>query len=249
LDIGSTTTFRTPQFATLTASPTTPAKRMEVAVANGQRLWIDFSCLNCPYTIQGTPFTSDFRLLQLKGYDVILGSDWVKQYIPVTLDYKKMTLRITLTDNTTITFRDESLPSSSVIQESVKLHKLLEEATCGAVLFLKPLSMDSPADSSQHPQILQLLDEYSVLFSEPQSLPPKRDCDHTIPLMPEAKIVNQRPYRLPHHQKNVLEDIVKDLLQKGIIRDSTSPYSSPVVLVKKKDHTWRKCTDYRKPNL
>jgi hypothetical protein len=245
LDIGSTTTFRTPQFATLTASPTTPAKRMEVAVANGQRLWTDFSCLNCPYTIQGTPFTSDFRLLQLKGYDVILGSDWVKQYIPVTLDYKKMTLRITLTDNTTITFRDESLPSSSVIQESVKLHKLLEEATCGAVLFLKPLSMDSPADSSQHPQILQLLDEYSVLFSEPQSLPPKRDCDHTIPLMPEAKIVNQRPYRLPHHQKNVLEDIVKDLLQKGIIKDSTSPYSSLVVLVKKKDHTWRKCTDYR----
>jgi hypothetical protein len=47
----------------------------------------------------------------------------------------------------------------------------------------------------------------------------------------------------------VLEDIVKDLLQKGIIRDSTSPYSSLVVLVKKKDHTWRKCTDYRKLNL
>jgi DNA-binding PucR family transcriptional regulator len=67
--------------------------------------------------------------------------------------------------------------------------------------------------------------------------------------MPEAKIVNQRPYRLPHHQKNVLEDIVKDMLQKGIIRDSTSPYSSPVVLVKKKDHTWWKYTDYRKLNL
>jgi hypothetical protein len=110
-----------------------------------------------------------------------------------------MTLRITLADNTTVTFRDESLASSSVIQESVKLQKLLEGATCGAVLFLKPLSMDSHADSSQHPQILHLLDEYSVLFSEPQSLPPKRDYDHTIPLMPEAKIVNQRPYRLPHH--------------------------------------------------
>jgi hypothetical protein len=67
-----------------------------------------------------------------------------------------MTLRITVADNTTVTFRDESLPSSSVIRESVKLHKLLEEATCGAVLFLKPLSMDSPADSSLHPQILQL---------------------------------------------------------------------------------------------
>jgi hypothetical protein len=160
-----------------------------------------------------------------------------------------MTLRITLANNTTVTFRDESLPSSSVIQESVNLHKLLVEATCGAVLFLKPLSIDSPVYNSPHPQIVKLLDEYSVLFSEPQSLSPKRDCDHTIPLMLEAKIVNQRPYRLPHHQKNVLEDIVKDMLQKGIIKDSTSPYSSPMVLVKKKDHTWRKCTDYRKLNL
>jgi hypothetical protein len=160
-----------------------------------------------------------------------------------------MTLRITLANNTTVTFRDESLPSSSVIQESVNLDKLLVEATCGAVLFLKPLSMDSPVDNSPHPHIVKLLDEYSVLFSEPQSLSPKRDCDHTIPLMLEAKIVNQRLYRLPHHQKNVLEDIVKDMLQKGIIKDSTSPYSSLVVLVKKKDHTWRKCTDYRKLNL
>jgi hypothetical protein len=188
VDTSSTTTFMTPQFATLTASPTTSAKKMEVAVANGQSLWTKFSCLNFPYTIQGTPFTSDFRLLQLKGYDVILGSDWVKQYSPVTLDYKKMTLCITLAHNTTVTFRDESSPSSSVIQESVKLQRLLEGATCGAVLFLKPLSMDSHADSSQHPLILQLLDEYYVLFSEPHSLPPKRDCDHTIPLMPEAKL-------------------------------------------------------------
>jgi hypothetical protein len=98
-----------------------------------------------------------------------------------------MTLRITLANNTTVTFRDESLPSSSVIQESVNLHKLLEEATCGAVLLLKPLSMDSPTDSSAHPQISQLFDEYSVLFSEPQFLPPKKDCDHTIPLSKNCK--------------------------------------------------------------
>jgi hypothetical protein len=117
VDTASTTTFMTPQFATLTACNTIPAKRMEVAVANGQSLWTDFTCPNYSYTIHGTPFTSDFRLLQLKGYDVILGSDWVKQYSPVTLDYKKMTLRITLADNTIVTFRDESLPSSSVIQE------------------------------------------------------------------------------------------------------------------------------------
>jgi hypothetical protein len=70
-----------------------------------------------------------------------------------------MTLKITLPDNTIVTFIDESLPSSSVIQESVNLQKLLVEATCEAVFLLKPLTIDSLVDSSQHPHIHQLLDE------------------------------------------------------------------------------------------
>jgi hypothetical protein len=99
------------------------------------------------------------------------------------------------------------------------------------------------------PEIQKLLDQYSQIFSKPVELPPRRDCDHSIPLSPDAKVVNQRPYRISHHQKNALEEIIKDLLQKGVIRDSASPYSSPVVLVKKRDNTWRKCTDYRKLNM
>lgn len=61
-------------------------------------------------------------------------------------------------------------------------------------------------------------------------------------------MVNQRPYRVPHHQKEILEKIILDLLKKGLIRPSTSPFSSPVLLVKKKDGSWRLCTDYRKLN-
>jgi hypothetical protein len=72
---------------------------------------------------------------------------------------------------------------------------------------------------------------------------------HSIPLLHDAKVVNQRPYRLPRHRKNALEEIIKDLLYQRVIRDSSSPYSSLVILVKKKDQTWRKCTDYRKLNL
>jgi hypothetical protein len=87
------------------------------------------------------------------------------------------------------------------------------------------------------------------LFAEPTKLPPRRSSDHTIPLIPGSKVVNQRPYRLPHQQKNAMEDIIKDLIQKGIIRDSSSPYSSPVILVEKKDNTWRKVVDFRKLNL
>lgn len=57
--------------------------------------------------------------------------------------------------------------------------------------------------------------------------------------------MNLRPYKYPAPQKNVIEEMVQELLNSGLIQPSTSPFSSPVVLVKKKDDSWRMCVDYR----
>lgn len=89
------------------------------------------------------------------------------------------------------------------------------------------------------PQIQTLISEFSVLFEEPTALPPERPYDHTTPLLPLAVPVNVRPYRYTPTQKDEIERQVKDKLQKGIIQPSASPFSSPVLLVKKKDGTWR----------
>jgi hypothetical protein len=79
-------------------------------------------------------------------------------------------------------------------------------------------------------------------------LPPSRDCDHQIPLISDAKPPNIRPYRMSHSQKNAVEQVIKEMLKNKEIRISKSPFSSPVILVRKKDKSWRFCVDFRALN-
>lgn len=94
--------------------------------------------------------------------------------------------------------------------------------------------------------IIQQQEEFSDIFAEPKALPPFRaNHNHKIPVKEGSDPINQRPYRYAVHQKNEIDKMVEEMLTKGIIQPSSSPYASPVVLVKKKDGTWRLCVDYR----
>jgi len=97
-------------------------------------------------------------------------------------------------------------------------------------------------------EVEQVLASYGVVFQEFQELPPTRKQDHAIHLKEGASIPNLRPYKYSHSQKNEIERLIGDMLNVGIIRPSISPYSSPIILVKKKDGGWRFCVDYRALN-
>ncbi|PKI62776.1 hypothetical protein CRG98_016835 [Punica granatum] len=80
------------------------------------------------------------------------------------------------------------------------------------------------------PEIEALPNNYADVFKEPSGLPPQRRRDHKISL------------------KDVIEKLTGEMLNAGIIQLRTSPYSSPVVFVRKKDNSLRLCVDYRRLN-
>lgn len=86
------------------------------------------------------------------------------------------------------------------------------------------------------------------MFQDPKGLPPKRSHEHVIHLLEGQGHVNVRPYRYSHRHKAEIEKQVQEMLQLGIVRPSQSAFSSPVILVKKKDESWRMCVDYQALN-
>ena len=110
-------------------------------------------------------------------------------------------------------------------------------------------SIEPSLTEQQQHQLSIVLQSFAHLFSQPQGLPPTRSCAHAINLSLNHNPVSVGPYRYPHAKKK--EDIerqVQQMLQQGIIRPSRSAYSSLVILVCKKDQSWRLFVDYRALN-
>lgn len=97
-------------------------------------------------------------------------------------------------------------------------------------------------------EIKEVLSEFGDILAESREIPPSWGTDHQINLVPVAQPINIHPYRYPHFYKREIERLTTEILQKGLIRPSVSPFSSLVLLVRKKDDTWRFCVDYRALN-
>ena len=125
------------------------------------------------------------------------------------------------------------------------MQKLLKKGVDGFVAKLYSLNV-SQSNFLSHPNLQAIIHHHSMILGDmPKGLPPKRDHDHAIQLVPRNHPPNIRSYRYPYIQKSEIEKIVEEMLEAGIIRHSQSAYSSPVVLMHKKDETWCMCLDYR----
>lgn len=135
--------------------------------------------------------------------------------------------------------------------QQAQSEEITKELRMGQACF----SLQILKDASENDNVLSipqdmrcLLQRYDGVFQPPTELPPKREIEHRIVLKEGSDPVNVRPYRYAHFQKAEIEKQVQEMLKSGLIQPSSSPFSSPVLLVKKKDGSWRFCTDYRALN-
>ncbi|XP_061348530.1 uncharacterized protein LOC133293925 [Gastrolobium bilobum] len=234
VDGGSTHNFIQPKLVSSLSLPVTNDKQFEVMVGNGQTLHCQGFCPAVPVQIQHHIFLVDFYILPVQGADMVLGVQWLQVLGPVTLDYNKLTMEFQW-HKETIKLKGESHTGPISLNQ---FRKIQQTGQVESLFHLKMLDtiFDSPTEIAI-PQVQQLLVEFDALFHEPTDLPPHRQIDHEIHLEPNTLPVNVRPYRYPHFQKNEIEKQVAQMLDSGFIKHSNSPFSSPVLLVKKKDGT------------
>jgi hypothetical protein len=116
---------------------------------------------------------------------------------------------------------------------------------CGQVLFsLDDITTPLPR------AITNLLQEFKDIFPAeiPSGLPPFRGIEHQIDLIPGATLPNCATYRTNQEETKEIQRQVQELLDHGYIRESLSPCAVPVILVPKKNGTWRMCVDCRAIN-
>ncbi|GJZ99533.1 putative nucleotidyltransferase, ribonuclease H, partial [Tanacetum coccineum] len=107
---------------------------------------------------------------------------------------------------------------------------------------------DTTSDvSSIHDQ--PIVSEFQDVFLEElPGIPPIRDVEFNIELIPGAEPISKAPYRMAPIELKELKDQLQELLERGFIRPSVSPWGAPVLFVKKKDGSMRLCIDYRELN-
>jgi hypothetical protein len=131
------------------------------------------------------------------------------------------------------------------------LKELSEPNAMFFVLFCKDNFISTNDLPSTLPSVVfDVLQQYKDVFPKevPPGLPPKRGIEHQIDLVPGASLRNRAPYRTNPEETIEIQRQIQELINKGYVKESLSPCAVPILVVPKKDGSWRMCVDCRAIN-
>ncbi|GAU31786.1 hypothetical protein TSUD_22320 [Trifolium subterraneum] len=237
-DCGATNSFISVdcvQRLNLQSSPLIPP--MTVSVATGGKVVSKRVCPNCPVLVSGKTYHIDLICLPLKDLDVVLGMDWLSANT-IYIGCAEKNLYVPIDVNA------ESRALTALLQNTHQMIQYLAASNnCFSIMFT--IDPKPSLGSSDIPIVCEYLDVFS---DDVVSLPPEREIEFSIDLVPGSQPIYVAPYRMSPLELRELKSQLEELLQKHFIRPSVSPWGVPVLLVKKKDGTMRLCIDYRQLN-
>ncbi|KAL0438992.1 UNVERIFIED_CONTAM: Retrovirus-related Pol polyprotein from transposon.6 [Sesamum latifolium] len=235
--------------------PISPMTSFPILVGNGDSLHCSGMCSNVLLNLQTHSFSIELYVIPIFGADVMLGVQWLATLGPFLSDFSVSSMQFYHEGRLVLL---TSVPS--VTPQFASLAQLRRVVTTNAIDAMPHFPLIHPStfptlpssqsvtlpSLSRNSSLANILTAYQQVFSIPHGLPPHRAFDHRIHLHPNQPPVNIKPYHYPHFQKDVMTQLIADMLSEGIIHPSRSPFSSPVLLVRKKDDgTWCFCVDYR----
>ena len=217
----------------------TSEEHLHVSSPLGIRARIGMICRGCELEISGTLLTVDLRIMDMSEFDVILGMDCLKAY-RVVIDCERRRVTAYTQDGTHVVFLGDK---HDIFPQTVY------ESKCQGQLagWLTSLTLEDEVRPDL--DLPRMVCEYADAFlDELPGLPPHRDVDFGIELHPGTSPISMTPHRMAPVELQELRVQLHELLDKGFIRPSTSPWGAPVLFVKKKDKTLQLCIDYRQLN-
>ncbi|KAJ9543487.1 hypothetical protein OSB04_023194 [Centaurea solstitialis] len=217
---------------------------INIRLGDERFVFVNQHCPQLTVTVANCQFVIDALVFDMDHLDLVFGMSWLKTLGEVVHNWDLSTMRFVF-NNVPVFLQGvtKSDPTPAALQSLLSL-----PSHSGTGGFSNVVAVEPVLSAHQQQQLREVCVQYDAVFRAPTGLPPSRTHDHAINLVSPHDPISVRPYRYPHAQKEEIEKQVHELLHLGMIRPSRSAFSSPVILVRKKDNSWRMCVDYRALN-
>ncbi|KAI3715724.1 hypothetical protein L6452_22710 [Arctium lappa] len=243
-DTGFRFSFISELFRQKIAMPTTSLEdALVVEIADGSQVLIRDVLKKCTLGIEGRDFSIDLLPMLIGGFDVVVDMDWLANNHAEFVCSKKL-IRLPNPSGEVVMIYGEKRKGDVSIITMTKVRKCLMKGCSSFLAYVIDAKLEK-----LNLEDVKIMREFPDVFPDDlPGLPPDCQVKFRIDLVPGAAPVARAPYRLAPAEMQEMMAQIQELLEKGFVRRSSSPWGAPVLFVKKKDGTMRMCIDYRELN-